>query len=257
MTESESERRPTCDQARLALWPQPGAGVDSPEAAAALAHYTECAPCRAFFTTQGRLASRLHRLARAQRAPRGLRDRVHAGLETTRRRRWAPRVVTLGGLAAAAVALLLLVGPPMGTTDRLAQPFVQEALRDAPDESTAGLDRAGMARWFAEQLGREIFVMEMPDAELMGGYVTRVGDVPSAVLRYRMHGVRLTYVVVPGERVMDRPVADGEVIALASRGLEVLIWGEPGAAHVVVAPMPREALMAIAEECRRQMRAAV
>ena len=257
MTESESERRPTCDQARLALWPQPGAGVDSPEAAAALAHYTECAPCRAFFTTQGRLASRLHRLARAQRAPRGLRDRVHAGLETTRRRRWAPRVVTLVGLAAAAVALLLLVGPPMGTTDRLAQPFVQEALRDAPDESTAGLDRAGMARWFAEQLGHEIFVMEMPDAELMGGYVTRVGDVPSAVLRYRMHGVRLTYVVVPGERVMDRPVADGEVIALASRGLEVLIWGEPGAAHVVVAPMPREALMAIAEECRRQMRAAV
>lgn len=257
MTESGSERRPTCDEARLALWPQPGAGVDSPEAAAALAHYTECAPCRAFFATQGRLASRLHGLARAQRAPSGLRDRVRAGLETTRRRRWAPGVMTLVGLAAAAVALRLLVGPPMGTTDRLAQPFVQEALRDAPDESTARLDRAGMARWFAEQLGREIFVMEMPDAELMGGYVTRVGDVPSAVLRYRMHGVRLTYVVVPGERVMDRPVADGEVIALASRGLEVLIWGEPGAAHVVVAAMPREALMAIAEECRRQMRAAV
>lgn len=263
MTESESERRPTCDEARLALWPQPGAGGDSPEAAAALAHYTECAPCRAFFTTQGRLASRLHRVARAQRAPRGLRDRVHASLGLSQAdrfagRRWRRRSFSaLVGLAAAAVALLLLVGPPMGTTDRLAQPFVQEALRDAPDESTAGLDHAGMARWFAEQLGREIFVMEMPDAELMGGYVTRVGDVPSAVLRYRMHGVRLTYIVVPGERVMDRPVADGEVIALASRGLEVLIWGEPGAAHVVVAPMPREALIAIAEECRRQMRAAV
>ena len=253
----------TCEEVRLALWPNPRGQASAPDAVAALSHYAGCLACQRFFAAQGRLGNRLRRLAVAPSAPRGLRDRVHASLGIPRAnpfaaRRWRRRsALVVAGLAAAAVALFLLVGPPMGTTDRLAQPFVDEALRDAPEQSPAGLDRAGMARWFAVQLGHEVFVMEMPDAELMGRYVTRVGDVPSAVLRYRMHGLPLTYVVVPGERVMDRRVTDGEVIALASRGLEVLIWGEPGAAHVVVAPMPRETLRAIAEECRRQMRAAV
>lgn len=187
---------------------------------------------------------------------------MHAALGTSRadraagRRQWRRSVAALAGLAAAAVALLLVVGPPMGSTDHLARPFVEEALRDMPDESPAGADPAAMARWFAEQMGREIPVMDIPGAELMGGRITRVGNVQSAALRYRMHGLPLTYIVVPGEQVMDQTVADGEVIALASRGLEVVIWGEPGAAHVVVAPMPREELKAIAEECRRQMRAA-
>lgn len=253
----------TCEEVRLALWPDPRRQANAPDAAAPLSHYNGCPACQRFFAAQGRLGTRLRRLAAAPSAPRGLRERVlvaigMSGPGRLAGGRWRRRnAVVLGGLAAAAVALLVLVGQPMSTTDRLAQPFVEEARRGAPDQSPAGLGRAGMARWFAEQLGQEVFVMEMPDAELMGGYVTRVGNVPSAVLRYRMHGVPLTYVVVPGERILDRPVADGEVIAMASQGLEVLIWGEPGAAHVVVASMPREALRAIAEECRRQMRAAV
>lgn len=251
--------RLTCDEARLLLWPGPGSGSAGTEASAALAHYRDCADCQRFFATQDRLGRRLRELARVQRAPRGLSDRVQAALasdelEVRRRgRQRTRRAAVLVGLAAAAALVLVLVRPP-GSTDRLAQPFVEEALRDMPAEAPVGADLDQTERWFAERLGREIPVMEIPEATLMGGRITRVGEVPSAALRYQMDGTPLTYVVVPGQRVMDRPIEDGEVIAVASRGLEVVIWGEPGATHVVVASLPREKLKAIAEECRRKLR---
>lgn len=251
-----------CQAARFALWPNPKAAASS-EAAEALRHLSECPGCQRFFAVQARLGARLKRLAQSQLAPLHTRHAVQAALlaeplAAVRHRRWSRgRVAVLAGMAAAAAAGLMFVRPPLSTTDRLARPLVAEAMRDMPAESHAGFDHQSLSRWFADRLGHPVFVMEMPGAHLIGGYVTRrIGGVPSPVMRYRADGMEVTYLVVPGGRLMDRTVAAGEVMSLRSRGLEVLIWGEPSGAHVMVAPMPREELKAIAEECVRQMRAA-
>lgn len=250
----------TCQEARLALWPEPGPRAASPEVSEAFAHYAACADCQHFFAVQADLRARVRRVGQSQRAPRELRERVYSALaaervaQTDRRRRRRVGTLALGALAAAAVVLLVVLGRPAMTPDRLARPFVEEVLRDVPEGIVTAATPERLAMWFAEHIGHAVPVLDIPGAELTGGRIAYLGGVRSAAVHYRMHGLPLIYFIVPGQRLLGRTIADGDVVTPAAQGFEVVIWGEPGAVHAVAAPMRRDELLAIAEECRRKLR---
>lgn len=223
-------------------------------------HYTQCPACQSFFAQQRELRERLKRAGQSIVAPRELRERVYAELAAARvaaasrrRRRSAFWAVAA---AAAAVAAWLLFYHPAPSAERLAQPFVEEVLREMPEGIVAEADPRNLARWFAERLGHAVPVLEIPGAELVGGRVAYIDGVRSAALHYRSWGMPLIYFVVPGTSLMGREIPEDEVMTLSSRGFEVVVWREPGAVHAVAAPLGRSELMAIAEECRRKLRGA-
>lgn len=251
---------PSCEETRLALWPEPGPRRPSAEVCEAFDHYTQCEACQKFFALQRELKERLKRAGQATVAPRELRERVYAALTATRvaevsRRRRRTALWALAG-AAAAMAGWLLFHRPAPSAERMAQPFVEELLREMPEGIVSELDPRNLARWFAERLGHAVPVLEIPGAQLVGGRIAYIDGVRSAALHYRSWGMPLIYFVVPGTSLMGREIAEEEVVTLSSRGFEVVVWREPGAVHAVAAPLERSELVAIAQECRRKLRGA-
>lgn len=253
---------PSCEETRLALWPEPGPRRPSAELCEAFDHYTQCQACQNFFALQRELKERLKRAGQAAVAPRDLRERVYAQLaaartaEAARRRRLTALGAIAGAAAAAVAALVFYFYRPALPPERLAQPFVDELLREIPEGGVAEPDAGNLARWFAERLGHAVPVLEIPGAELVGGRIAYIDGVRSAALHYRSWGVPLIYFVVPGTSLMGREISEEEMITLSSRGFEVVVWREPGAVHAVAAPVGRSELTAIAEECRRRLRGA-
>lgn len=247
-----------CSNARLLLGPDPQPASTSPELVEAHRHYGQCEACRAFFAAQRKVAERLRRLAQGPPAPAALRARVLATIDQERRererlvhhRRWA----FLGGgalVAAAAVAVLMLASPadPMD----IATPFVRQVTQRAAVSSAMTTGEVQLAEWLASQMGSAVHIPVIPDAELLGGRVTQLGDVRTAVVDYRIHGMSLTYFHIPAVRILGRPIAEGdELLSLSSGGYEVVMWRENDSARAVVSPMSRRELQAIAEHCRRK-----
>ncbi len=251
---------PSCEETRLALWPEPGPRRPSAELCAAFDHYTQCQACQNFFALQRELKERLKRAGRATVAPRELREQVYAELaaarvaEVSRRRRLTALGAVAGG--AAAVVAWLLFYQPAPSAERLAQPFVDEVLREMPQGMVAQADSRILARWFAERLGHAVPVLDIPGAELVGGRIAYIEGVRSAALHYRAWGMPLIYFVVPGTSLLGREISEDELVILSSRGFEVVVWREPEALHAVAASLQRSELMAIADECRRKLRGA-
>jgi anti-sigma factor RsiW len=222
-------------------------------------HYTQCQACQQFFALQRELRERLKRAGQATLAPRELRDRVYAGLAAARvaeasRRRRSTAWLVAGLVAAAAGWFWFYQSAP--SAEKMAQPFVEEVLREMPEGMVAEADSRKLARWFAERLGHGVPVLEIPGAELVGGRIAYIGGVRSAALHYRSWGMPLIYFVVPATSLLGKELSEDRVVTFSSRGFEVVLWREPGALHAVAAPLGRSELVAIAEECRRKLRGA-
>lgn len=250
---------PSCEETRLALWPEPGPRRPSAEACEAFDHYSQCESCQKFFALQRELGERLNRAGQALAAPRELRERVYAELaaarvsEAPRPSRWRWPAMAAGTLATAA-GLFWWFGRPAPSLEGLAQPFVEEALRDLSGEALSNPDPQQLVLWFAERVGHAVPVLDIPGAVLTGGNVAHIDGARAAALHYRSQGVPLIYFVVPGTSVMSRNVPENEMVTLSSRGFQVVLWREPGAVHVVAAPLGRSELVAIAQECRKKLR---
>lgn len=245
-----------CEDVRQALWPQPGPRPVSAGLTEAFEHYSACADCQAFFRVQEALGRRLGRLAEV-RAPLGLDQRIQESLAehesdlTVRRRtRWLAGTGTV--LVAAAAAITLMLARPSVPAE-VAQPLVAEArigleVTDAIASSNPG----EVSSWLESQVGYEVTVPDITDALLLGGRVAELGGSKSAAIVYLFHGMPVSYFALPTNDVMGKPIRSEKVIPITSDGYEVALWSEQGSARAVVAPMPREEVVQLAEECRRK-----
>ncbi|NIM48872.1 MAG: hypothetical protein GTN62_03695 [Gemmatimonadales bacterium] len=203
------------------------------------------------------LSGRLSQLSVGVRAPSELRARIEAALAlesaAARRRR---RVRWLAGsgvaLAAAAVLVVTVVGTPE-VPSATAQPLVEQARIGLSDVgAVASADATELERWLEDQVGYQVDIPDISEAKLEGARVAELGEVRGAAVVYQYHGTPLTYFAWPSGDVMGQLAGGEGVTAVSSNGYQVALWTEHGAARAVAAPMPRRAVVEVAEECRNK-----
>ncbi|MET0221483.1 MAG: anti-sigma factor [Tardiphaga sp.] len=171
-------------------------------------------------------------------------------------------------MAAAAVVLLSLgaaggwtmrggFGTPEGIV-AVAQEAADNYAVYAPDKThpveLRAADRAELADWTTQQLGRPVGIPDLTAAgyRFMGGRVVGTGHGPAAMYMYdNDHGIRLVMLA----RVMKdvdrnapmRPHIQGAVSGFA--------WADDGLGYSLVGPAQADKLHPIADEVRRQMQA--
>jgi anti-sigma factor RsiW len=237
-----------CEEARRLLWPDPA----NPASATARAHFDRCPDCQRFFALDRELEARLARLPRSE-APPELRTRVAAAIARERRRRATRRWTAVAVLATAAVLALatgLRMRPPV---PRIAPPFVARVTEPRAAVMTlASANAAEVETWLAERLGAPVTVPGIAEATLMGGGMTDVAGHPAAVAFYEMHGMPLTYFALREIRLDDQELGIADMLTDGDQGYEVAVWRETDGLRAVAAPMPRETVRQVADECRRR-----
>ena len=208
-----------------------------------------------------RLVSRLKRIAEAQRAPQHLRARVYADIAAEQgraRHRWIRwdliAAATGGALVSATVAVVIMIASGNPAQNQEASAWV-DAAHQVTGDATLETDQPAFLRsWFESQVDHTVDVPNIPDAELKGGRLAYVGGIRGAAVEYQMHGMSLTYLMVPEGNVMDLLASQGDsVLSWSSRGYQVVMWKQGGGTRALVAPMPKDELSQIAEHCRRTM----
>ncbi len=152
---------------------------------------------------------------------------------------------------ATAAAVILLATTQLPRGNALALPLV-EAARSQLAQTTmfeTGHIRAAES-WLEREIGYPVLVPDIPEAVLVGARVSDVGGQRSAIVVYLSRGMPVTYFALPTGQVMGRPVHDRGVISGASDGYEVALWTEQGRTRAIVAPMSRQEVIEIANECR-------
>ncbi len=236
-----------CETARLQIGPDPGPRPQSDVVDVALSHVASCHSCQGFYAVQTAMVRRLAAL-RPFPAPSGLRTRILAA--TVQRPRGRSRW-QLGGALATAAAVILLATTQLPRGNALALPLV-EAARSQLAQTTmfeTGHIRAAES-WLEREIGYPVLVPDIPEAVLVGARVSDVGGQRSAIVVYLSRGMPVTYFALPTGQVMGRPVHDRGVISGASDGYEVALWTEQGRTRAIVAPMSRQEVIEIANECR-------
>jgi anti-sigma factor RsiW len=209
-----------------------------------------------YFDYHPALGRRLDRLAATARtAPPHLEARIRGILKQESARRGRRRRISFfaGGatLATATVALALLGTP---ASDSLAPPLAREAqLGLAKVVAIESADTAALVEWLQSEVGYQVDIPAISNAELVGATVAELGDVRGAAVVYQYRGASLTYFALPAGELLGRPVPTGLTAATAN-GYEVALWTEQGAARAVAASMPRQAVLQVAEECRGKSR---
>jgi anti-sigma factor RsiW len=209
-----------------------------------------------YFDYHPALERRLDRLAATARtAPPHLAARIRETLAQESARRVRRRRVSFfaGGvtLAAATMALAVLGKPASGL---LAPPLAREArIGLAKPGAIESADTAALVEWLKWEVGYQVDIPAISNAELVGATVAELGDVRGAAVVYEYRGASLTYFALPPGDVLGRPVPDGLTVA-AANGYEVALWTERGAARAVAASMSRQAVLQVAEECRGKSR---
>jgi len=247
-----------CEEARQILGPEPGESPTGGQHEQAHAHCAGCDACRQYYGAQRALGRRLFRLgAAAIQAPPWLAARVRASLdvETVRlERRRRTRLFAGSGTAAlaAAAALFLLLGAP-DTSRRMASPLARAAQAGlgSPAAITSS-DTAILRAWLQHEVGYAVEIPTISDADLVGASVTEMDGVRGAAVVYEYHGQPLTYFDLPSTGSSGRWPQSGVVESASADGYEVAVWTQEGGARAVVAPMPRRAVVGVANECRRK-----
>ncbi len=250
-----------CEDTRAILAPEPGPLPASPEATEAFEHYGQCEECQRFFRLQRVISERVRRAAAGQQASQELRQRLRAALEVEAvptapppeaKRRFAWKLVAgIGSLVAAAAVLVLAVTLP-GSMGHVAQPLVQQALVGLSTEGTmSSSDTEELEDWLESKVGYRVEIPVISDAVLVGGRVADLGGIRTAVVTYVLRGRPLTYFAMPSAEVLGSRITHEDVETVSSNGYHVATWMERGAARAVVAPLPRNELAAVAEECKR------
>lgn len=239
----------SCERARLALWPDPETGPAPPDARA---HYADCPSCRRFFVIQRRLGRRMAAVDRPA-APERLHRRVRAGLAQADAPTWRSRPA-LAGAALAGLAAVAAVALVLGLARRppaLIRPLA--AVLASADLTIRVGDPAAIEAWLRRELGREVQVPAIADARVRGARLVDVEGRRAAAVAYEMHGLPLVWFALGNAELSGRPILpEMEIRAFRAAGYEIALWGEPEGARAVAARMPRDAVVAIAAECRRK-----
>lgn len=245
-----------CNAARRALWPEPGPRAATDEVAAAFEHYSSCEECRRFFAHQSVLAQRLRHLNDGVTAPSTLAQRIRGALadETVLHAAGRSRWLRRGGIAlVAAAALLLLFFRPAGVPPEVAQPLVREAQAMATQQDGyTSSDIGELEAWLELQVGYPVNIPDISGAYLVGARVATLDGAKTAAAVYIFEGMPLTYFALPSGQVLGREVRGSRVRAISADGYNVALWIEPGGARAIVAPIPRDRVVGIAEECRNK-----
>jgi anti-sigma factor RsiW len=246
-----------CETARRILWPQPGPRPATDEAAAAFEHYSSCEECRRFFAHQNVLGRRLKHLGARVKAPPGLVQRISAALadETVLHATGSrSRRLSRGALAlVAAAALLVVVIRPTGVPAEVAQPLVTEAqvILSQP-EGYSSSDIRELENWLELRVGYPVHIPDISNSYLVGVRIATLAGTKTAAAVYLVEGMPLTYFALPSGRVLGLEVRGSRVKGVSSDGYNVALWAERGRARAIVAPMPLERVVGVAEECRNK-----
>jgi anti-sigma factor RsiW len=171
--------------------------------------------------------------------------------------------------AAAAAVLLLAIGgtggwvwrgmaePPQSGIAALAREGAENYTVYAADHTRAvelgAADRPQLVRWLSDRLRRPIAVPDLTQAgyRFMGGRLVATAHGPAGLLMYDDdRGTRLAMLMRPMEIEGDTPMSEhrsGDVSGLA--------WADQGLGYTLVGDRPADALHALADEARRQIRA--
>ncbi len=247
-----------CEDVRLVLQREQADTATDGEASVerdAKAHYEACASCQRALAVQWALARRVRRAAETTVAPSSLRSQVVRALreetgaenvvEFPKRKtawRWAGAAVV-----AAAASLLFFV------TSRSPEPSLGPALvrlaepATSPDSVIVSSDFDELGAWLTLRVGYEVQVPAITNAIPTAAHVAQVAGVNAAAIRFDLPGGSLTYFAFP---VSEDAAEQNQVETLMADGHNVATWTEYGAPRAVVARLPREDVLAIAEECR-------
>lgn len=203
-----------------------------------------------------RLSHRLSLLGE-QPAPDELRRRILDALDREDRAADGPitagRIAGIGGLAvAAALAGLIFTGPRRHTDpDSAITSAVAPAGLPTLGQIESG-DASHIRRWLESQVGYSVEVPDITDARLTGARIVSTDGSAAAAVTYTLHGQPLTYLALPGARVLGRLVSHESVETMSVDGYNVATWTEKGAARAVMAPISRREVAAVARECKRK-----
>jgi len=247
-----------CEEARRILGPEPRELATGEQQEQADAHRASCDACRRYYGAQRALSQRLRRLsAAALQAPPWLAARVRTSLEDETARLVRQRRLRLfAGSAtvalAAAAALLLFVGVP-DTSQRVASPLARAAQAGlASPVSIASSDTAILRAWLQHEVGYTVEIPNISDADLVGAGVTEMDGVRGAAVVFEYHGQSLTYFDLPSTGLPGGWPQSGVLASASADGYEVAVWTQEGGARAVAAPMPRQTVVDVANECRRK-----
>ncbi|MCG8468586.1 MAG: hypothetical protein MJB57_10330 [Gemmatimonadetes bacterium] len=237
-----------CDETRELLWPLGGPEEVGEREAEARAHLEGCEACRAFFRRDEALGSALQLDVSApvsdelkERVARMLdQEATVIPLSTARRgsRRLGP------WLAAAAALVIVVVGILRSGTDMDAvyadayrERHVHMAVLDGPTGDQA-------YEFFMQELGTEMMPAVMGDAPVRRARICKIGDHSSAVVDYEMDGHTVAHYRLPAGAAS----APSRVHVETDDGVCVVRWSDDRYDHALVADMPEQELLAVAEQ---------
>lgn len=182
-------------------------------------------------------------------------------------RQHRPRPLPRWAMAAAAAVLLSIGGAggwSMRGDARGAEGIVavaQEAADNyavyAPDRNhpveLRAADRAELASWTTQQLGRAVGVPDLTASgyRFMGGRVVSTGHGPAAMYMYDDdRGMRLVMLA----RVMQGADQNAPMTPHGSGAINGFAWADDGLGYSLVGPAQADRLHPVADEIRRQMR---
>lgn len=231
-------------------------------------HLRECEACRDFDAAEREVAGLVRRMAARPPAPRALRERLLAALETERgrsRRRWKLGRARVAAIAIAAVAaaasgwMVLQRGASEArrTVEALALDHLRYADEGRGPELASSSPRE-VAAWLRDQTRLAVTVPKLPGASLLGARRCTVRGRPAALALYRLAGAG-----GPGSTASLFAFRSGgedwsrmEAVANSSarricrahdRGLSVLVWEERGLTYALVSELPDTELQVLAE----------
>ena len=207
-----------------------------------------------------RLAGRLRRIAETQRAPLRLREQVFADLAadqpgTRHRFRWDLLAAGFGGaLISAAAALTIWLATPNPTRAGADTPWLDIALNQVTGDATFLTNEPTALRtWLEARVSHDIDVPAIPNAKLKGGRLAYIAGIRGAAVEYTLNDVPLTYVMIPNDVINMFAEAGDSVVIWSVRGQRIVMWSQGGDTRALVAAIPRDELLEIAEHCRRTM----
>ena len=257
-----------CGRARRLLWPDKTLRVVDPALAEARAHVADCRACQAFVADMETMATLARTLAPRAVTPTSLRDRLLSSVarERSEARRRGPAVLyrartIVAGVAALAALVLVILSP-------IYQDRGGEAWRDAISAIVADHARelhhealmtsdAGVAReWLSARVAFAVHVPEVSGTVLERVEICLLDGQRACLIRYRVDGHAVSYYsfsLVPGE-VRSQSAADESGSVTFHReeeaGYRVVAWEDAGVLRALVADLPADRLLALAEACR-------
>lgn len=231
-------------------------------------HLRECKDCRDFETAEREVAGLVRRMAARPPAPRALRERLLAALETERGRlgrRWKLGRARVAAIAIAAVVAAasgwIYLGRGASEARRTVEALVLDHLKYAgsgPGPELGSSSTQEVEEWLRDQTRLAVALPDFSEASLLGARRCEVRGRPAALVLYRLAGAggpgstASLFAFQGGKEDWSRmeTVSNSRTRRICrahDRGLSVLVWEDRGLTYALVTELPDRALQALAE----------